>query len=176
MPTRRQLLTFWLDAFTPPEAERAPVYLRPPGAVADRRLLELCERGGACAEACPHDVILPLGPTHGAAEGTPAILPRDGPCHLCAEVPCARACPSGALRPLAVSEVRMGTARLDPGRCWAALGQPCNYCVKECPLGERALRWRDGRPEVVAEACAGCGMCVAICTATPAALRVVPPW
>ncbi len=80
---------------------------------------------------------------------------------------------AGPVRPPASgSETRKGTARLDPDRCWAVLGQPCDYCVKECPLGERALRWRDGWPEVVAEACTGCGMCVAICTATPPALRI----
>ncbi len=180
MPTRRELLTFWLDALTAasdppiPEAEPVPEALRPPGAIAEQRMIELCERGGACAKACPHDVILPLGVAYGAACGTPAIVPRDGPCRLCSDLPCARACPSGALRPVPVAEVRLGTARLDPDRCWAALGQPCDYCVKECPLGEKALTWKDGRPEVITEACVGCGMCVTICTATPAALRVVP--
>jgi len=66
----------------------------------------------------------------------------------------------------------MGTARLDPSRCWAAKGQPCDYCVKECPLGASALTWREGRPHVVAGACAGCGMCVYICTADPSALSM----
>ena len=75
----------------------------------------------------------------------------------------------------------MGTARLEPERCWAVQGQPCDYCIKECPLGEKALRWSNGRPEIVEDVCTGCGMCVHICTATPSALSVerspvlVPP-
>ncbi len=181
MRTRRELLTFWRAAAEEappsppiPAQHLLPVYVRPPGAVEQGRFSELCERCGACREACPHDVILPLGPAYGDAEGTPAILPRGGGCQLCEDLPCARACPSGALRVIPLAEVRMGTARLDAELCWAAQGQPCDYCLGECPLGEAALCWQDGRPAVVEEACTGCGCCVAICTATPSALSVVP--
>lgn len=182
MRTRRELFTFWTEAFTaepdrdrPPKVEREhlPGYLRPPGAVGEVELCTLCERCHKCAEACPHDVILPLGPAYGDAHGTPAILPRGGACRLCSDLPCASACPSGALRPVPIAEIRMGTARLDPERCWAVQGQPCDYCVKECPVGEDALRFVGGIPQI-GEACVGCGMCVQICTATPAALRIDP--
>lgn len=183
--TRREMFTWWRDVFdtsdeppyeTPPrvQPEHLPAYLRPPGALGEAALVSTCERCHKCAEACPYDVILPLGPAYGAAEGTPAVLPRGGPCRLCDDLPCTHACPSGALRPLPLEQVRMGTARLDASRCWAALGQPCDYCVKECPLGERALRFESGRPLVIEETCTGCGMCVHICTADPAALEIGP--
>lgn len=125
-------------------------------------------------EACPHDVILPLGPAYGPAEGTPALLPRDGPCRLCDGLPCAAACTSGALEVVPPSEIRMGTARLNTDLCWAAKGQRCDYCVAECPLGREALDMAGGRPEVNAETCTGCGMCAFICTSTPGALEIEP--
>lgn len=179
---RRELFTRWFNGDGEPPA-RPPMpdpsaladYLRPPGAVSEPELISVCERCHKCGEACPHDVILPLGPAYGAAEGTPAILPRGAPCLLCEDLPCAAACPSGALRPVPLAEVRMGTARLDASRCWAVQGQPCDYCLKECPLGEAALRWNKDRPEIVEEVCNGCGRCVHICTATPTALRVERP-
>lgn len=149
-------------------------FLRPPGAAAEARFLALCERCDDCATACPHHTIVPLGPAYGPAAGTPAILPRDVPCHLCQDLPCAAACPTGALTVVAPSDVRMGEASLEADRCWAVMGQPCDYCVKECPVGPEALRLVGRRPEI-GEACVGCGKCVHICAATPPALRVEPP-
>jgi len=180
--TRRDLFTRWFngnaDAATPspriPDSSLLPDYLRPPGALPESELISVCERCHKCRDACPHDAILPLGPAYGDADGTPAILPRGGPCRMCEDLPCVAACPSGALRSIPLRDVRLGTARLDPSLCWAAKGQPCDYCVKECPLGEKALRWNGDRPEVVADGCSGCGQCVHICTADPTALRVVP--
>jgi MauM/NapG family ferredoxin protein len=151
-----------------------PDYLRPPGALPESALIAVCERCHKCRDACPQDAILPLGPAYGDADGTPAILPRGEPCRMCEEFPCIAACPSGALRQIPSAGIRLGTARLDPSLCWAAKGQPCDYCVSECPLGESALRWNGDRPEVVADDCNGCGRCVHICAADPAALRVVP--
>lgn len=134
--------------------------------------MEACRRCGSCREACPHGAILPLGPAYGRAAGTPAVLPLSQACRLCDGLPCAAACPSGALKPRPVGEVRMGTARIDPARCWAFAGQPCDYCASECPVGPAALRIEDGRPRVDPSSCTGCGMCQWICTATPAAIRV----
>jgi ferredoxin-type protein NapG len=179
--TRRDLFTFWRtfagEPAPPPQPARnlLPDYLRPPGAVDEAEFASVCERCHKCQEACPHDVILPLGPAYGKDEGTPAILPRGGPCRLCDDLPCAVACPSGALKPIPITAVRMGTARLNPAACWAVQGQPCDYCVKECPLGDRAIRWNGDRPEIVEEGCTGCGMCVYICTADPPALRIEGP-
>jgi len=94
---------------------------------------------------------------------------------LCEGLPCAAACPSGALEVVPIEQVRMGTARLDPTRCWAVKGQPCDYCVPACPRGAAALRWNGDRPEIDPIGCTGCGMCVHICTATPEALSIDPP-
>jgi ferredoxin-type protein NapG len=149
-------------------------YVRPPGALAEAEFVTICDRCRECEQACPYGVIVRLSSAYGPAAGTPALLPRDGPCRLCTDLPCATACPTGALKPVPVAEVGMGTARLDPARCWAAFGQPCDYCVKMCPVGEKALRWSGNRPEVNEEHCTGCGMCDHICPAPGGAFRIVP--
>lgn len=176
--TRREFFTWWREAPGAEEAPRPapdpaflPPFLRPPGALEEKAFLSACERCHKCREACPHDVILPLGPAYGDRDGTPAILPRGGPCRLCDGLPCAAACPTGALRPVPVEKVRMGRARLEPSLCWAVRGQPCDYCVTTCPLGERAIVWGTDRP-VIGDGCAGCGMCVFICTAPIPALEI----
>ena len=178
--SRRELFVRMRDSFrhrTPaarpvPASVRLPDYIRPPGAALEARFLELCERCDDCATACPHDAIVPLGPAFGDAVGTPAILPRHVPCKLCDDLPCAAACPTNALSVIPVAEVRMGVARLDTSLCWAAMGQPCDYCITECPLGSRAIRLEGMLPVIVEEGCVGCGMCVHICTATTPALRI----
>jgi Pyruvate/2-oxoacid:ferredoxin oxidoreductase delta subunit len=63
-------------------------------------------------------------------------------------------------------------ARVDPSLCWAAKGQPCDYCYEYCPHKDKALRWVDGLPHVDARHCTGCGTCEDICTASTPAIRV----
>jgi len=56
----------------------------------------------------------------------------------------------------------------------------CDLCVRECPIGETALRLEplpdspDGKrmTPVVGEACVGCGVCEMICPAEPACIVV----
>ena len=57
----------------------------------------------------------------------------------------------------------------------------CDLCVRECPLGDRALRLAplEGadpddprRTPVVGEACVGCGVCQMICPAEPACIVI----
>ncbi len=187
---RRSLFTRWLQNLSgsgaaPGAAEEQairpvpiggdqPPFLRPPGARPEKRFLDLCERCTDCRDACPYNVILPLGPAYKEAEGTPSILPDVDACRLCEDLPCIQSCPSGALQMVPREEIQMGTAVLNPALCLAVQGQPCDDCIKSCPLGESALRWGGDRPEVVVGHCVGCGMCVEVCPARPRALSVRP--
>jgi MauM/NapG family ferredoxin protein len=152
----------------------APTPLRPPGARAERVLAALCIRCGRCVAACPHRAIRPAGALHGAAAGTPLVLPREAPCVLC--MLCPPACPTGALDPALRDPraVRMGRARVVVESCYAHAGVLCRTCVDECPLvGEAILQDAELKP-VVTERCVGCGICEARCPAPAVAIRVVP--
>jgi ferredoxin-type protein NapF len=148
-PARRALLR------GRPASGPAPV--RPPW-VRALRFTDGCTRCGACLEACPEHIIV------AGDGGFPEVDFRRGACTFCGR--CAAACPEPlfdreAVRPWDVAAT-IGEA------CLARRGIVCESCRDACE--PRAIRFRHvpGRvavPEVAAEACTGCGACVAICPA-----------
>jgi ferredoxin-type protein NapG len=159
-----------------PPPELLPPYLRPPGAGPENEFVMACTGCGACQKACPKNAILPLGEAYGDAKDTPCLLPSMEPCRLCEDMPCISACEPGALMRTPVDQLRMGTLKIRAEQCWAAQGQPCDYCVTACPLESPAIHFTgaEGRSLVVfdKERCIGCGLCLFYCTATPRAIEV----
>ncbi|MCA9519080.1 MAG: 4Fe-4S dicluster domain-containing protein, partial [Myxococcales bacterium] len=161
-------------------AARAPAthrrVARPPGALPEADFLAVCETCHRCVDACPEDAIVPAMDMERAGRvGTPMLPLQRVACALCADVPCAVACPTGALRPIPVTQIRLGRAEVMRNLCLNHLGQPCEICVDHCPIGDAALSvGADGFPVVGADACTGCGQCVVRCPTYPAAIRVVP--
>jgi ferredoxin-type protein NapG len=150
-------------------------YYRPPGAVEEAAFLALCTRCAACIEVCPVHAIYKARPSAGLAANTPIIDPSLEPCVVCADMPCAKACPTGALVPPADgwAHVHMGTLTLDPKICIAFLGAECGACARACPVGEAALRLdTEGKPLIIAEGCVGCGVCVRVCPTSPSSLTL----
>ena len=75
---------------------RAAQALRPPGALAEHDFLGACVRCGLCVRDCPYDT-LKLGRLgEGVASGTPYFEARQVPCEMCEDIPCVKACPTGA--------------------------------------------------------------------------------
>jgi len=162
-----QLVTRGAEAGKTPRRE----WLRPPGALPEARFLETCTRCTDCQTACPYDAIRRLGPEFGDAAGTPAIIPAESPCYLCEDIPCIAACEPGALRTTPRDEVQMGLAIVDESSCYQAKGQPCDYCVARCPIGQSAITFDDRRiPVVNSDGCTGCGVCGYLCP--PSAIRI----
>lgn len=174
---------------------RAPLVLRPPGALAESDFLAKCLRCGLCVAACPYDTLALAAPGADAPTGTPSFTPRDVPCYLCQDVPCTAACPTGALDPAAlsaedgggldVSRTRIGLAVVDEENCIAFWGLRCDACYRTCPLIDKAITVehtrndRTGRhamlvPRVHADHCTGCGLCERACVVEKAAIFVLP--
>ena len=150
-------------------------YVRPPGAIAEVGFLAACTRCGACGEVCPVHAIVNAPPAAGLAAGTPYLEPSVTACVVCADMPCTRACPTGALLVPADgwAAIKLGRLELDPERCITFHGAPCGVCARACPVGERALVMdQAGHPVIKAEGCVGCGVCVTACVTVPSSLRL----
>jgi len=150
---------------------RAQDLVRPPGAVAEPDFLALCARCQRCLDACAPLAIHPAPISSGLANlGTPVL--ETNKCVLCME--CLRACPTGALSKIPKKEVFLGTAVIDKSICVAWLKtRRCKECEKACPL--RAVNMKEGRfPEIVAEKCNGCGLCMRRCPTEPKSITISP--
>lgn len=158
-------------------AEGKEFILRPPGALEEKRFIGACVKCGRCAQACPYKSIKMAGVEVGTAIGTPHIVARDIPCYLCPDIPCAKACPTGALDAKLddVEKIRMGTAVIvDRQNCLSLRGLRCEVCYRNCPLIDKAItieprhNERTGvhtimEPVVHHDKCVGCGICEKTC-------------
>ena len=153
-------------------------WFRPPGALTEIGFLAACTRCGACVDVCPVHAIRSAPPGAGLAAGTPILEPSIQACIVCQDIPCARACPTGALVPPPGGwhDVRLGALSLDVTRCITFHGAACGVCARACPIGERALAMdAGGHPVLKPEGCVGCGMCVTACVTSPSSLRLSLP-
>lgn len=158
-----------LDARTIPLA----VWLRPPGALPEQKFIETCSRCGECVSACPADAIL-LDSTGGAGKGAPYILASVRACVACDELACMNVCPSGALVPTPLTQIKMGTAVWREEHCVRSSGEDCTKCVEICPMGTAAIELVNNEIVVKPLACIGCGLCQQHCPTTPKAITVIP--
>ncbi|HEX5831809.1 MAG TPA: 4Fe-4S dicluster domain-containing protein [Gemmatimonadaceae bacterium] len=154
-----------------------PRYERPPGALPEAAFVAACTRCGACESACPVQAIVPLPTGAGLAAGTPALDVATTACLMCADMPCAAACPTEAL---SVPEtgwrgVHLARITVDADRCIAFRDVACGVCARVCPVGDDAIVLdARGRP-VLQPGCTGCGQCIAACVTSPSSLAAAPP-
>jgi ferredoxin-type protein NapG len=149
------------------------VWLRPPGAVAEKQFVSTCTRGGDCVKACPVQCIK-IDSTGAKGGGLPYIDADTSACIVCSGLHCMHACPSGALEPVALADIDMGTAVWHEELCVRKSGEECRICVDDCPLGEVAIGISHGRIAVKPLGCIGCGMCQERCPTTPKSIVVIP--
>lgn len=165
-----------------------PQALRPPGALDERAFQGACIRCGMCVRDCPYKILDLAKPEQPIATGTPYFTARTGPCEMCEDIPCVKACPTGALdhKLTDINASRMGLAVLvDQETCLNFLGLRCDVCYRVCPLLDKAITLepqhnaRTGKhtlfiPVVHSDKCTGCGKCEKGCVLEEAAIKVLP--
>lgn len=166
-----------------------PLAIRPPGALAEDAFLGACIRCGLCVRDCPYGSLKLAVLGDSVVSGTPYFTARDVPCEMCEDIPCAKACPTGALAHSLsdIRQARMGLAVLiDQENCLNFLGLRCDVCYRVCPVIDKAITLekrhnpRSDRhalliPTVHADACTGCGKCEKSCVLPESAIKVLPP-
>jgi ferredoxin len=159
--------------------------VRPPGSVPEKEFLQLCIRCGACYQACPNNVLQPMGLERGPDHlWTPRVVADWSGCEpSCSN--CGQVCPTSAIRALPLAEkrvARMGLAVVNESTCLPFAGRDaCQLCVDECRMaGYDAIEFvRVGTeldetgtpieetgflaPVVRADRCVGCGLCQTRC-------------
>lgn len=162
--------------------------IRPPGVGSEEAFQSACIRCGLCVRDCPYDILRLATPGQPVATGTPFFVARAKPCEMCEDIPCVKACPTGALDPRLtdITKARMGLAVLvDHETCLNFQGLRCDVCYRVCPAIDKAITLdaqhneRTGKhalflPTVHSDACTGCGKCEASCVLQVAAIKVYP--
>ncbi len=162
--------------------------IRPPGAGLEQAFQSACIRCGLCARDCPYGILELATPEQPVALGTPFFVARIKPCEMCEDIPCIKACPTGALDPglTDINRARMGLAVLvDHETCLNFLGLRCDVCYRVCPAidkaitldlqhNERTAKHTLFLPTVHSDKCTGCGKCEASCVLEVAAIKIFP--
>ncbi len=182
------LFSVGLGLYTQQAASLPALALRPPGALDEPAFLGACVRCGLCVRDCPWDTLKLATLGEEVATGTPYFTAREVPCEMCEDIPCVKACPTGALDPALtdIDDARMGLAVLiDEENCLNFQGLRCDVCYRVCPSIDKAITLelqhnpRSGKhalfiPTVHSDACTGCGKCEKACVLEQAAIRVLP--
>ncbi len=164
-----------LASVSMPGVPSRPASIMPPGAVS-RKIFNLkCVGCGLCVTRCPMNVLRQSVDLK--TFGQPEMYFQNGYCRLSCDYKCARACPTGALKPRTKerANLHIGHAIWKKDLCLRnASGDKqeyCQACVRKCPV--KALHIVDGAIVVDKTACVGCGACEHVCPVRPVpAIRV----
>jgi ferredoxin-type protein NapG len=162
--------------------------IRPPGALKEKDFISACIRCGLCVNDCPFPTLSLATEKDGVAIGTPFFTARKAGCEMCDDIPCVKACPTGALdKSLTdINNSKMGLARIvDTEGCIAYQGLRCEVCFNVCPIRGKAItiemkhNKRSGShtlfiPIVNYDHCTGCGKCEEACIMEEAVIKVLP--
>lgn len=177
-----------LTAFGVSSRAKPAQTLRPPGALPEREFLAACVRCGLCSRDCPYDTLKLADWADGPAMGTPFFVARNVPCEMCDNIPCVKACPTGALDHALtdIAKAKMGVAVITSREtCLNLQGLRCDVCYRVCPAIGKAITLETSHnarttkhaifePVVHAEYCTGCGKCEKSCVLSDAAIKVLP--
>lgn len=182
--TRKEFLSGFLSHFRQEmgestarqRQEKQINFLFLPGIADLDHFVDHCTQCYECVAACPHQAIRVLRDQSMELYAYPVIMPREQPCYICSDFPCIAACAEGALS-INFKDESLGSAVIDPGRCFSYQGNFCQACINNCPEGAKAIHADHlGRPVIEAAGCSGCGQCAFACPAEIPAIRVESRW
>lgn len=157
----------------------------PPGALDREKFFTACSKCGQCVVACPYETLKLAGLFDPAPIGTPFFRARNIPCYMCRDIPCVKACPTGALSPqfTDIKKAQMGVAVVDPSSCLSWQGLRCEVCLRDCPVGGQAITIEMQPrglskhalfiPTIHPDKCTGCGLCEKGCPTEEPAIKIV---
>jgi ferredoxin-type protein NapG len=148
-------------------------WLRPPGALPPALFLDTCSHCMACVRVCPVQCIK-IDSTGKKGGGAPFIDADATACAVCDGLYCMPACPTGALRPTPLTQIKMGTAVWHSETCVRSSGEDCTICIDHCPIGSFAIELSGNEVKVHEKGCIGCGICQHDCPTNPKAITVTP--
>lgn len=132
------------------------VVIRPPWSKSEDQFTDLCNRCGACMDACPEKII-----TTGSGK-FPVVDFTKGGCSFCKK--CAEVCQYEAF--VNVNENSWDLTASIKDSCLSKIGVVCQSCSEVCEYGaiEFSLQM-GGTPSIDLDTsnCNGCGDCVSIC-------------
>ena len=161
-------------SLTPDQKPKYDIWLRPPGALfPDQSFRDTCSRCGNCVDVCPADCIKISVSGH-KGNGAPYIDANEMPCVVCEGLQCMHDCPSGALQPIPLVDIDMGTAIWNYETCLRKRDEHCRICVDVCPVGTVAIELVANTIYVHEDGCIGCGVCQQQCPTSPKSIAVLP--
>ncbi|MBF0406949.1 MAG: 4Fe-4S binding protein [Candidatus Riflebacteria bacterium] len=152
-----------------------PDRIRPPGAIPEDEFLSKCTHCGKCVKACQYSAIKLLDQIGSLDFGTPVINIGGNYCRFCSDQPCSVACDSSALVFQPDKIEKIGTAVISGESCLRMQQISCIACSVACPGKFNAIRFSQPTlpPVISVEKCSGCGACVAVCNASPVAIKII---
>lgn len=148
-------------AFLSAQRPRQGKAFRPPWASEEQSFLAQCTRCDECIRVCPTGLLVKGSGGFPEADFTPGKAPDA--CTFCGD--CVQICQPRALFKNPDQAAWQQLAVINSA-CLAVQGVVCRSCGEFCDVGAIRFPLRLGGvalPQIDAEACSGCGACLAVC-------------
>lgn len=142
--------------------------IRLPWAISEEVFTDACTRCGDCVSVCPEKIIIK------GSGGFPVLSFANDGCSFCQK--CVQACQEPLFR--SIDERAFLFHASINAQCFPMQGIECRSCAEACEVNAISFAFGANRlatPQLSAEACTGCGVCLSICPADAIAITTISP-